>query len=748
MSKVDGMKQPPRGEHEALAERLASEVQRHRALYYAGSPEISDAEFDALEDRLRELAPEHPVLAEVGASTAGGRVLEPSRIHEAVVHHVPEEVQALARTMIEQNEAFHMGPVALEDAEDQRAYRSLMRTYRATFERLEALAPDHVALTRVVPPEGHDWPKARHELPMGSLNKVNSKDELHAWCERCDALAEGLSLPLTSRDLSVTEKLDGLSLEILYDGGVLEAAITRGDGEIGELITANVLFMQGVPARIPSTARLSVRGEIVLLKADAPKVEAMKMRLDKDFKRLKSLRNTAAGLARAKEPKYLHACAHLTVLFYDLEGAEGLATERDKLGRLEALGFGIPRTSFGNEATVVQVFDEYASSQRQTLDYEIDGLVVRANDLRAATLLGELNNRPRAAVAFKFSSEMQVTTLLDIVWSTGDTGRITPIAQIEPVFLAGAEVRQASLHNVANVRRLGLGRGDEVLVSRRNDVIPYVEKLVAKLGEIEDAPSACARCNTPVTIEGEYLVCRNDACPARKVGRLKTWIRELGLLDWGEKTLERLFEAGLVTEPADLYRLKTESLVQLSRFGDQSARNLLEPLGEKKQLPLGTFIAALGIEGVSRETAKLLVSAGYDAIDKIASATIEALSSIAGLGSIKAERILSGIRARIPEIERLAEVGVLPVKPEEGGPLSGLSFCFSGKHNRPRKELENIVTKNGGSLLSGVTKGLSYLVLADPASTSSKAEKARKLGTQVIDESALLELVVTHGGAP
>jgi DNA ligase (NAD+) len=333
-------------------------------------------------------------------------------------------------------------------------------------------------------------------------------------------------------------------------------------------------------------------------------------------------------------------------------------------------------------------------------------------------------------------------------WSTGDSGRITPIANVEPVRLAGARVVQASLHNLANVERLGIAVGDEVLVSRRNDVIPYVEKVAVKLSEgVAAAPSVCASCQAPVARDGEYLVCKNLDCPARRIGRLRQWIGRLELLNWGEKTLIRLYEEGLAREPADLYRLTPERLMALDGFGETTAKKLLEPLHAMKKIPLDRFIAALGIETVSTETGALLVRAGYDSIERIAGATAEELAAIPGLGAIKAEKIREGVLGRVDEVARLAEVGVVPVAPREGGPLAGLSFCFSGSHARPRKALEKIVEQNGARVASSVTKGVSYLVLADASSTSSKAEKARKIGTQVIDEEAFDALVRERGGA-
>ena len=338
---------------------------------------------------------------------------------------------------------------------------------------------------------------------------------------------------------------------------------------------------------------------------------------------------------------------------------------------IEKLGFTTPRTIFGELEAVVAAWRDYAGGARERADYDIDGLVVSANDLRTLALLGELGNRPRGAVAFKFPHDERVTTLIGIEWNTGDTGRITPVAFVEPVVLAGAKVQRASLHNAANVRKLTIGVGDQVLVSRRNDVIPYVEKVVVPAGHTATPPTRCGSCGNDIVLEGEYLVCRNDDCPARRIGRLKIWVRTLGLRDWGEKTLERFFAKGLVKEPAELYRLSVDDIAKLEGFGIDSAKKLVDPLHAKKEIPIATFIAALGIESVSVETARLLVASGYGDIEALANATIEKLCTVDGIEATKATKIVTGIRARLDEIARLRSVGVVAVASSEGGPLAG-----------------------------------------------------------------------------
>jgi len=708
-------------------DELARLIRHHRDRYYNDQPEITDDAYDALEAKLRQLDPDHPVLAEVGAPVGSPTQPAPTGTEDP-------EIETQAQSLHAESESFF----SFEARPDAKGYK-------ARYEALQARAPDHPVFLEVVPARGLEWPKAAHEIPMGSLNKVNTGEDLQAWAERCDELAKKAELQPTSHDLFVNEKLDGISIEVLYQDGRYETAITRGDGVVGERIGPNVRRMEGVPARIDAEGRISVRGEIILRRSRAPEFEDFKRRIDPKFERLKSLRNTASGMARAKDLAHLPACSFLSAMFYEVEGVEGLMTESDKMAWLNAHDFIVPAWDVGDVAHVAEIHATYEDRLRADLDYDIDGLVVRAHALETYTLLGELNHRPRAAVAFKFGNDMQVSTLRAIEWNTGDSGRITPVAVIDPVFLAGAEVRNASLHNVALVQQLGIGVGDQVMVSRRNDVIPYVESVEVDGGAREEAPSACASCDTPVERDGEYLLCPNETCPARMRGRIKVWIKQLGLLEWGEKTVETLFAEDLVKEPADLYRLQVEDIVKLHGYGESTARKLLEPLQAFKQIPLPTFIAALGIAAVSKETGKLLVGAGYDSLEKLEEASPEALAEVDGLGAIKAEKIKRGLALRRDEIRRLAELGVEPVPPDEGGPLNGLSFCFSGAHARPRKELAALVEDHGGAVRSGVAKGLSYLVLADPASTSAKAEKARRYGTEIVDEAGFEAILRQRG---
>jgi DNA ligase (NAD+) len=628
----------------ARADAVAARLEKYRASYYAGHPEISDAAYDALEDELRDLDPTHPVLARVGSA--------------------------------------------------------------------ELVA---------------EWPKARHEIPMGSLNKAVNEEELRAWLARCEELAEKDGLGPVS-DLFVAEKLDGISIEVIYRDGKMVDAITRGDGETGERITQNVARMKGVPARIKDKRSMSVRGEIILRLSD----------MKKHFTAGTSPRNLAAGTAKRFDGGNNE---HLTVLFYDVADHLDLPTEVEKFAYIRSLGFATPSTMHGGIDDVLALYKRYSDGLRQELDYEIDGLVIYVNDLHKQSLLGEVNRRPRGAVAFKFASPAKVTTVLEIRWDTGPSGRVTPVAIVAPVELAGATVQRASLHNATNVRTLGIGVGDEVLVSRRNDVIPYVEEVVEKRGPAAAVPTKCGVCDSGLSVEGEYLVCRNTSCTAIVEGRIQTWVGAIGALEWGDKLVEQLVAAKLVREPRDLYKLTWEQIAALDRRGEKSAKKCLAELQSRLPITLPVFIAALGMDNFALQTAKLLVGKGYRTIEAMLAAKEDDLAAINGLGPIKAASIVRGLNARRDEIQRLLDAGIVPVTPDEQGPLAGLTFCFTGSSSRPRNELTQLVESKGGHVLASVTKELNYLVIADPASTSSKAQKARKYGTKLITEDDLDKLI-------
>ncbi|MBW2456107.1 MAG: NAD-dependent DNA ligase LigA [Deltaproteobacteria bacterium] len=646
-----------------------------------------------------------------GAHLGGGLQIDPASA---------ARIAELAERLAEYRDKYYAGAPAVSDG-----------VYDALEDELRVLAPLHPLLAKIGSPVTSDgWEKARHQIPMGSLNKVTDEPQLGEWLDRCDQILKKSGRPTLRNDLYVAEKLDGISVELIYQDGTFVAGITRGDGEIGERITPNVARMRGVPPRIKHPGQLSVRGEIILRLSD----------MERHFTDYSSPRNAAAGTARRLDGQ---GNEHLTVLCYDLAEELDLATEVDKFALLRQLGFATPNSYRGDLDTVLAVYQDYEATKRGELDYEIDGLVLRANQLADQVVLGDVNRRPRGAVAFKFASPSKVSRVLEIRWDVGSSGRVTPVAIVEPVELVGATVRRASLHNMAHVRDLGIGVGDEVLVSRRNDVIPYIEEVVQHEGSPAEPPSQCTVCDAELQVEGEYLMCRNPSCQALVEGRIHNWIDAIGALEWGDKLIAALVETDKVAEPLDLYRLTVRDIASLERHGDKSAQNALDQLQGRLPLQLPVFLAALGIEGFSTQTARLIVSAGFDSIDSVLGATDSELAAISGLGDIKAGQIVAGLQARVAEIARLRAGGLEPVAVEDAGPLAGKTLCITGSHSRPRKELSQLIEGAGGRVQSGVSKDLHYLLIADVESTSSKAVKARRYGTLLISELQLMAMMGT-----
>jgi DNA ligase (NAD+) len=622
------------------AQTLASQITEARAAYYAGNPTMTDAAFDALEDSLRSLDPNHPVLANVGAAPVSG------------------------------------------------------------------------------------WAKVQHSIPMGSLNKAQNAADMVKWY--CDV---GSVFPLL-----VMEKMDGIAIALRFDKGTLTQAITRGDGITGEDITRNVALMNG----IPDASRLGpwsgwVRGEIIVRKSD----------FAAHFPGESNPRNTAAGTAkRQSDPS---KCQHLTVVAFGMTPDVGVLTHKSQeiMGLLGA-GFVVPHHHIVDDSSGVQpIYDEYIKTTRKSLDYDIDGLVVVLDKASLWEARGERNNRPLGSIAYKFPHEASSTTLRHIEWQTGPTGRVTPVAVFDAVDLAGASVTRASLHNVSNIRSLtdgvDLGAGSTILVSRRNDVIPYVEAVVSNASSSAlVVPHACPDCGTALTTKGEYLLCPNtDGCSAQIMGGIRRWIKKIGVLHFGDRLIETLCDAGMVRDLPDLYTLDPRKVGDLVMDGRQvggSGDRALASLHAHKELDLATFVGSLGIDLCGRRMVKKLVDAGFTDLSALASAPAATLAAVPGFGEGKAQAFRKGFDARRHTIVGLMANGVT-IKPHvakqatTGGSLSGVSVCFTGVRD---KALEAEIVAKGGVVKSGVSKNLSILVCKDPASTSGKAKKARDLGIEIV----------------
>lgn len=578
------------------------------------------------------------------------------------------------------------------------------------------------AITRVgaPPPLDGKWKKLTHEVSMQSLNKSNTPSDLLTWLNKCKGNK--------TSELFVTEKLDGISVSLKYIDGVLIHGATRGNGTIGENITRNVKKMQFVPYTLPEKFSGHIRGEIVLLHSDWKKY----------FPEMANPRNAASGVAKRIDG---YGADHLSILTYTIEGPLGFALEENAFEYLRLLGFRTPNYSIGNYDYAVKQWNNYMKSNRNELDYDIDGLVIRFNDIAHQALLGEENHRPKGAIAFKFDAPEAETIVKKIDCQVGDIGRITPVVYFETIELLGANVKKASLHNFSLVKELGIDVGAKILVSKRNDVIPYVENVIEKTNTVFQPPNKCPCCGTKTKMVGEYLICPNkETCPPQVIGRLNKWIGELGILEWGESILTKLIDSGKVKDVADLYRLTKDDISSLDRMGEKSAENLIKELDKFRKVPLENLLGGLCIDGIATSTVKSVIKAGYDSLDKIRNMSISDFEDIEGFGDKRSLAFHNGLIENQDRINDILSAGVVVIKKDKGN-LNGKSFCITGTMSIPRAKLQQMISDAGGEIEKKVNKSLDFLVIDDPTSTSSKAKAARKNNITLILEEELMKML-------
>jgi len=613
-----------------------------------------------------------------------------------------------------------------DDVEDQcRAFSATLPagdTLKLEIDEFLAGVGAAVDADETVPNDSH-WVKAKHKAPMGSLNKAQNDADLKEWSKSCGI--NGLIL--------WSDKCDGISIALYYEGGSLVQAVTRGDGEIGEDITRNVLRMKGIIKSVKGFDGF-IRGEIVLMKDDH--------RLH--FPTYANPRNAASGIAKRLDGV---GCEHLTVLHYQMirfGNAKPFPSKQAEYKVLQHFGAAVPSWGIVNSmADMTTVYAQYVDGLREGLNYEIDGLVIEFDDLVTMEGLGQKNNRPKGAIAYKFPHDQKVTILRNIRWQVGNTGRITPVAEFEPVKLAGATVMQASLHNLSNIQKLcsqvgqtTMFEGNTVIVSRRNDVIPYCESIVKSDlpagAKAFHTPDKCPVCATAVKMEGEYLLCPNtETCPAQVSGAVKAWVTKIGLKGWGETIIDTLCEQGIINSPADLYKLDAGELADVQMEGRRvggTADIILTELHAKKDMPLHVLVGSLNIPLCSRSTCKTLVDAGFDTLDKMRAAKMVEVAAVPSMGVGRAEAFVRGLLTRKELIDALLAAGITVAKPSDG-PLKGKSFCMTGFRD---SDMQAAIEAAGGTIKSGVSKDLTTLIAKDWKSNSGKAQKAQQYGVEVI----------------
>jgi len=606
-------------------------------------------------------------------------------------------------------------------------------------DELKTLSPDDPFLKQIGSPvkDNSHWEKREHKIAMSSLNKCNTVEEFRKWAEDI-----GDSL------YCVNDKLDGISLDEEYENGKLEYATTRGEGDIGENIVRNVLKMKNVKPNIKNFTG-NLRGEIVLFQEDFEKINEICKKNNK--KPFSNPRNAASGIAKKLDGTF---CEFLTVLYYNCTG--NFKTEKEKFEYIESLGL---KTSYWDVGTVddmVATYEKFEEGIRAKSQYCIDGLVIKANSIELQTKHGDLGGNPKAQIAWKFEAMKGKTKLVDIPWQMGNQQILTPVAIFDTIQL-GANISKASLCNVDMFLQMKLAKGDEIIVSRRNDVIPKVESISKRSGNKPfEYPKTCPICNAPTTIRGKFLYCVNEECDGNVIGGLNKYVQKVDMKGLAESTLVKLYQKELIATPADLYRLTVEDVLSCDGFAQRSAEKVIEIINSRKELNLAIFVGALNIPQFSESMTKLLIAEGYDDLDKILKITKEELVKIKGIESKTADSFLKGIDKKKQLIKDLLDVGVtIKSKQERKGnsmsnKLGGKFYIFTGAINRidpatgkhyNRDTLEGFVIENGGNISPSMNKETNFLVQADKNSKSSKTKKAEQYGTEIIDEEEFFKRI-------
>lgn len=607
---------------------------------------------------------------------------------------------------------------------------------------------------RVAPALKGGFEKFEHKQMMISLLDCFSTDEAKVWLSRVTKLDPRVQ----TAEFFVDSKKDGLACALHYQDGLLVRAVTRGDGRVGEVVTNNIRTIASVPIRLPVGSRFShghteVRGEIIMTKADFANLNKERVAAGEPV--FANPRNLSAGTIRQLDPK-LVAARPLRFIAYDIlrDDSDELPTNAFAYQSMKELGFIVSdaahlELNFDQVLTYAKKFENL----RDGLAYNTDGLVVKINDRKLMNNLGVVGKVPRGAIAYKYPAEEATTVVKDIVISLGRTGAATPVAVFDPVVVAGTTVRHASLHNADEIARKDVRVGDTVVIYKAGDIIPQVERVIEQLRPKLSRPFSMEKELSRQYPELEFVRPKGEAV-YRVLGAtgpilLKKALEHfasksaLDIDTLGEKNVDVLVEKGLVKSVADIYRLRVEQIETLDRFADVSARKLISAIAAKKTPGLGKFIYALGIRHVGAQTA-IDLAAKFRKLDSLGTADYAELRSVEGVGEIVAESILAWF-ADDDNQELLANFRSLGVWPEDvhhvGGPLSGLSFVITGTLESMGRDLAaEKIRALGGTFQSSVGAGTSYLVMGTNAG-ASKAEKARKLGTEVIDEAKLIEII-------
>jgi len=651
--------------------------------------------------------------------------------------------------------------------------------YDILFDKLVALEKKHPQLVNINSPTkrvGSDldnsFAEMEHTVPVLSLDKEYSFEGIIKWVEK------NINLVKRKINFVIEEKLDGASIVLYYENGNLKNALTRGNGKIGNVVTENVRTIKNIPLRLSEPVTVAVRGEIFIKKNDF-------LKYNKKFdNKYSNARNLASGSLRQMKSSIV-SDVPLKMIAYEGYFSQDVISANPKLEqhiynliKLNELGLEI-----GNKPIFISDDNDICKSltsykklietgnlehignyimqkneKRAELDYEIDGLVFKINELEVRELLGYTSHHPRWAIAYKFESPMAETTLLDISIQIGRNGRVTPVAELEPVKIAGSVISRATLHNSEYIDLLDLGIGDTVSISKRGDVIPAVEEVIIKNSDGFNKfkfPDSCPFCSGKFIKDGAHHFCINKECPER-MKRTIIYFASKGQMDiesLGDKTIIFLYDKGYIRDVADIYSIDYESLLTEDGFKEKKIKNIRDSIEKSKDKPFSTVLSALSFDGIGKSRAEELIANGLNSIEKIMDIAnnndVQALIEIDGVGDILAKSIISQFKdeKRIEQINKLKELG-LNFKQNYDEKQETLNSDFSGQiwvitgtfeNFKPRTLAAEEIKKRGGKTSSSVSSKTTYLLAGESA--GSKLKKAEKLKVQIINETEFLEML-------
>lgn len=587
-----------------------------------------------------------------------------------------------------------------------------------------------------------ELPKEAHEKPMLSLAKTKSREELQSW--------------LNGKEGLLSWKLDGLTIVLTYENGILQKAVTRGNGEVGEIITNNAKVFKNIPHTISFKGKLILRGEAVITYSDFEKVNAEIADADAKYK---NPRNLCSGSVRQLNNE-VTAKRNVRLFAFSLVDAteNGVQVDFDndrekQFTFLKELGFDVVETVRVNPDTILKAIENFAA-KIQTYDVPSDGLVLTYCDMAYGASLGRTAKFPRDSIAFKWADETAETTLKEIEWSPSRTGLINPVAIFEPVELEGTTVSRASVHNLSILENLELGIGDRITVYKANMIIPQIAENLTRSGNLE-IPCACPVCGGKTEIsqlnDAKTLICPNEDCAAKKIKAFTLMVSRdaLNIDGMSEATLEKFIEKGFIHEFADIFHLDRyqDEITTMEGFGEKSYHNIIASVEKAKDTTLPRFLYALGISGIGVANAKMLCKAFQNDYEKMKSATAEELSEVEGIGGIMAEAIrnfFTDEKKCMAAEKLLSELRIeKPVENAGEQIFAGKTFVITGsvEHFANRNEVKDVIESKGGKVAGSVSSKTDYLINNDVTSTSGKNKKAKELGIPIISEEMFLEMM-------